>query len=179
MTHTPQSIAQALVDIAQTIAEGYDTQIKALPPEAKTEKKALTIQKEMASLCIRCGLLAHSAQMADMMEKRMLTPAPQGFLARIDDPCYKAFCDMSPADREVVTPYIHGLYFMADQFLIQWKSELTRAEAAEDTAGVFELNLKLGTVLRVLTSWEAWWQCHAKELPALPPMSAMEELLHE
>ena len=56
---------------------------------------------------------------------------------------------------------------------------LARAEAAGDAVGIFEQNLKLGTVLRVLTSWEAWWQFHAKELPALPPMSAMEELLHE
>ena len=177
MTHTPQSVEQALADIANTIAGEYETKLRSLTPEAKTEKKALSIQREMAGLCIRCGLLAHTHRSPQGMINRLLRP--QSFLERIDETCYKAFCDMSPADREVVTPYIHGLYFMADQFLIQWKSELTRAEAAEDTAGVFELNLKLGTVLRVLTSWEAWWQFHAKELPALPPMSAMEELLHE
>ena len=176
MTHTPQSVEQALKDIAQTIADEYESRVKTLDPAAKTERKALSIQREMAVLCIRCGLL--NAQLSPQVIINRMLP-PHSFLARIDETCYRAFCDMPPADRELVTPYIHGLYLMADQFLIQWKSELARAEAAVDTVGVFELNLKLGTVLRVLTSWEAWWQFHAKELPALPPMSAMEELLHE
>ena len=63
--------------------------------------------------------------------------------------------------------------------MIPWKKEFFRAEAAGDASGIFELNLKISIVTRVLHAWKDWWQSHADELPALPPMSAMEELLYE
>ena len=176
MNNTAIMVYDTLFQIADDFATDYAAQ--AAETQGRTEKKALTIQKEMAGLCIRCGLLAHTLKdWLTVMTNRML--APNSFLAGIDEPCYKAFCDMPPADREIVTPYVHGLYFMADQFLIPWNKEFFRAEAAGDASGIFELNLKISIVTRVLHAWKDWWQSHADELPALPPMSAMEELLHE
>ena len=166
MNHTPKTLVDALIAIARNIVEEYDQQIKALEPAAKTEKKALIIQREMASLCNRAGLVgfAHPNYCED---------------ARIPDSRFRTTTAHYPAvtayygalsedDRRVVLPYLHSLYFMSINFLIPWRAELTRAEGAGDVAAAFELGLKIHTVERVLEARRVWWQENADRLPAMP-----------
>ena len=71
-------------------------------------------------------------------------------------------------DRRLVLHYLRSLYFMAYTFLIPWKAELARAKETGDIAAVFELELQINTVKRVLDARNAWWQEHADELPPMP-----------
>ena len=88
MNNTAIMVYDTLFQIADDFATDYAAQ--AAETQGRTEKKALTIQKEMAGLCIRCGLLAHTLKdWLTVMTNRML--APNSFLAGIDEPCYKAF----------------------------------------------------------------------------------------
>ena len=166
MTHTPQSIEQALIDIAYTIADEYDAQIKTLDPSAKTEKKALSIQREIARLSNHAGLNGFSGpnyerhmELADRRFRNITAPYPAVTAY------YNA---LTEDDRRIVLHYLRSLYFMAYTFLIPWKAELTRAKETGDIAAVFELELKINTVKRVLDARNAWWREHADELPPIP-----------
>ena len=50
MIYTPQSIEKALVTIAEEMAIQYDAELKLTDPTAKTQRKALTIEREIAKL---------------------------------------------------------------------------------------------------------------------------------
>ena len=69
-------------------------------------------------------------------------------------------------DRHLVLFFLQSLYCMTTFF--PWKSELIRAQETGDVAAVFELELKINTVARVLDARNAWWQEHADELPEIP-----------
>ncbi len=166
MTHTPQSIEQALKDIAQTIADEYDAKIKTLDPAAKTEKKALSIQREIARLCNHAGLNGFSTpnyeRHMELADRRF-----RNITARY--PAVTAYYDaLTEDDRRAVLHYLRSLYFMAYTFLIPWKAELARAKDAGDAAAVFELELKINTVTRVLDARNAWWLENAADLPEIP-----------
>lgn len=166
MNHTPKTLVDALIAIARNIVEEYDQQIKALEPAAKTEKKALIIQREMASLCNRAGLVgfAHPNYCEDprIPDSRFRTitahyPAVTAYYGAL-----------SEDDRRIVLPYLHSLHFMSINFLIPWRAELSRAEGAGDAAAAFELGLKIHTVERVLEARRVWWEKNADSLPAMP-----------
>ena len=166
MNHSPKALVDALIAIAQAMVEEYDQQIKALDSAAKTEKKALIIQREMASLCNRAGLVgfAHPNYCEDarIPDSRFRTTTAHY-------PAVTAYYgSLSEDDRRVVLPYLHSLYFMSINFLIPWRAELTRAEGAGDAAAAFELGLKIHTVERVLEARRVWWQENADTLPAMP-----------
>lgn len=166
MNHSPKALVDALIAIAQAMIEEYDQQIKALDSAAKTEKKALIIQREMASLCNRAGLVgfAHPNYCEDprIPDSRFRTTTAHY-------PTVTAYYGaLSEEDRRVVLPYLHSLYFMSINFLIPWRAELSRAEGAGDAAATFELGLKIHTVTRVLEARRNWWKENADQLPAMP-----------
>ncbi len=166
MNHPPKALVEALIAIAQTIVEEYDAQLKALEPTARTEKKALIIQREMASLCNRAGLVgfAHPNYCEDAR-----IPDSRFCTITAHYPAVTAYYGaLSEDDRRVVLPYLHSLYFMSINFLIPWRVELTRAEGAGDAAAAFELGLKIHTVERVLEARRVWWEKNADSLPAMP-----------
>ncbi|MBQ9150652.1 MAG: hypothetical protein IJX72_00245 [Clostridia bacterium] len=166
MNHTPQTIVQALIGIAQDIVDEYNAQIKVLEPSAKTEKKALITQREMASLCNRAGLVgfAHPNYCADPR-----IPDSRFCVTTAHYPAVTAYYGaLAEDDRRAVLPYLHSLYFMSINFLIPWRAEFSRAKDAGDAAAAFELGLKIHTVERVLDARRAWWQENAAELPAMP-----------
>ncbi len=172
---TPAEVLEQLHGIALQAAAEYDERLKALPADAKTEKKALTIQREMATLYIRAIMPGYGKTpnhaLLDFMERRIRQEAANPF------PAVPALYDATPAeDRPLLLPYLLGLSFIESQFLRPWRAEADTA-AAGDVVAAFELKLKIATVSDVLARGEAWWQATAAEgrLPILP---TAEELLH-
>lgn len=167
MNHTPRSVKRSLIDIAYAIASEYDERLKALDPSAKTEKKALSIQREIAKLCNAApGLIAYGdsdfEKSTAILERRFRTITAHY-------PAVNAYYDTLPTeDRPLALFYLQSLYSMSINFLLPWKAELTRAEEAGDAAAAFELGLKIHTVERVLAARRAWWQENAAELPVIP-----------
>ncbi len=164
---TPVEVIDALRAIALAIADEYTAQLATVLPDSKTERRALRIQREMATLYDRAFLPwregAPIDQVLAFMERRWRRIAATHASALL------AHYDAATEDaRRVMLPYLHGRTFCASQFLRPWREELARAEAAEDVAAVFELKLKLGTVGRVLEAQDAWWRANADRLPAIP-----------
>ncbi len=174
---TPDEVMAALYRIATEIADGYAARLAALPAESKTERKALTIQREMATLYIRTIIPGYGKTplngLLTFMDRRLRQ------LTAVHSPAIRtAYEAATEADRRVMLPYLLGLCFEESQFLRPWRAELATAEAAGDVVAAFELKLKLATVTQVLRAGADFWQTEsaAGHLPALPPM---EELLHE
>ena len=53
---TGLEIQDAMAKIAADYAADADSRVKALPADAKREKKAIIIEREMYNLCSRAGL---------------------------------------------------------------------------------------------------------------------------
>jgi len=166
MNHAPQFVEKALVTIAEEIVIEYDAEIKTLTPDDRTQRKALTIQREIAKLCNHAGLNGFAASsfdehmaLADKRFRNITKPYPY---------VTSYYKSLSETDRRTVLPYLRSLYFMTVTFLIPWKNELAQAEEAGDVIAVFELKLKINTVARILDARNAWWQKNALHLPVIP-----------
>ncbi len=169
---TPADVLTALQDIALTIADEYAAKLAALPAEAKTERKALIIQREMATLYIRTVLPGYGKTPTDallaFMERRLRQVAADRFPAVLAH--YEAATE---ADRRVMLPYLLGWCFEESHFLAPWRAELTEAERYGDVEAAFALKLKIATVTQVLKAGEAFWHRNADRLPAVPPIKEM------
>ena len=164
MNNTAIMVYDTLFQIADDFATDYAAQ--AAETQGRTEKKALTIQKEMASLCNRAGLVgfAHPNYCEDPR-----IPDSRFCVTTAHYPAVTAYYGaLSEDDRRIVLPYLHSLYFMSINFLIPWRAELSRAEGAGDATAAFELGLKINTVTRVLEARRNWWKENADRLPAMP-----------
>lgn len=164
---TPDEVIRALRAIALEIADEYTAKLSAIPPDAKTERRALLIQREMATLYDRACLPwregAPINQLLAFMERRWRN------VATTHAPELLAYYEAAPEDaRRVMLPYLLGHTFCVSQFLRPWREELARAEAAVDVAAVFELKLKLGTISRVIEVQGDWWRENADRLPVIP-----------
>ncbi len=174
---TPDEVLEQLRGIALRAAAEYDARLKALPADAKTEKKALIIQREMAILYTRTILPGHGKTPNDalltFMDRRLRHEAIIGVF-----PSALALYDAAAEEeRRLMVPYLLGLCFTESQFLRPWRAEASTATAAGDVAAAFELKLKVATVSDVLARGEAWWQATAAE-GRLPTLPTAEELLH-
>ncbi len=168
----PADVLTALQDIALTIADEYAARLATLPADAKTERKALTVQREMATLYIRTvlpgvGKTSTEALLA-FMDRRLRQLTTDRFPAVLAH-----YESATEADRRVMLPYLLGWCFEESQFLVPWRAELTEAERYGDVEAAFMLKLKIATVTRVLEATEAFWQGNTDRLPAVPPAKEM------
>ncbi len=163
----PIEVIRALRSIALTIADEYAAKLATLPPDAKTERRACLIQREMATLygraCLPWREGAPIHQILAFMERRWRN------VATTNAPELLAHYEAATEDaRRVMLPYLLGHTFCVSQFLRPWRQELAKAEEAEDIAAVFELKLKLGTVSHVIEAQADWWRANADRLPTIP-----------
>ncbi len=163
---TPTEVLDALVSIAATAAEQYDSQLRTLPADAKTERKALTIQREMATLYIRAVLPEYGKTPIDalhaFMDRRLRQVTETDFPDILET--YEA---ASAEDRRLLAPFLLGLTFCKSQFTGPWMKEFLKAQEVGDVTAAFELKLKINTVTRVLCEGIRWWEAHPDTLPQI------------
>ncbi len=164
---TPADVLAGLNDTVLAVANEYNNRLSSLPAESTTEKKALIIQREMATLYLRTILAGYGRTPNDallaFMDKRLRQ------VAGTCCPALLAFYEAAAAtDHAVMCPYLLGHTFQRTQFLRPWSAELAKAEASGDVAAAFELKLKRGTVAQVLAATDAWWQAQGDALPVIP-----------
>ncbi len=154
---TGLEIQDAMAKIAADYAADADSRLKALPADAKREKKAIIIEREMYNLCSRAGLLyyAKNAKSEDHLHWVC------GFLLKFLAPYPKTAVLFAEADDETklkLAPYLRGVIFMDDQYLKPNRAALAKAEEAGDAEEIFELRIKVGAVAKVIDAWRSWWK---------------------
>ncbi len=151
---TPIEIEKALAEIVLDKERAADEKLKALDKNAKTEKKALMIEKGMYSLCLRAGLLYNTIgereHCIELKSRRMLN------FMRMFPEVKETYESADGEEKLRMTAALYGEIWMADQFVLMYRSQLSRAEAAGETALTFELKLKLDAVESVLAAWREW-----------------------
>ncbi len=151
---TGLEIQDAMAKIAADHAADADARLKALPNDAKREKKAIIVEREMYNLCCRAGLLYHTKNAKSEEHLRWVC----GVLPKFLTPYPKAAALFAEADDETklkLAPYLRGVTFMNDQFLKPNREALEKAKDAEE---IFELRIKVGAVALVLDEWRSWWK---------------------
>ena len=151
---TPVEIEKALADIVIARDNACKEKIKMLSPDKQTEKKALSIESGMYSLCLRGGLFYNQnddrAKAIALKNTRMpnLTgkyPTLKQYYSSADD-----------AEKIRLTAALYGEVWLEDQFVSIYRTELDKAEKHGDAAKIFENRIKYEAVRSVLAEWKSW-----------------------
>ncbi|MBQ8508951.1 MAG: hypothetical protein IJ493_03495 [Clostridia bacterium] len=142
----------ALREIAHRYQEQYDAQIEALSKDAKLERKALLIQRNMAGHCASFARMEYNGHIYDTRE-RMIFRSYHYFDVHRD-----AYAQLAGDERESFLIYAHAISMVRGCFYDKHKAELAAAEASGNVEGVFEQLLICGVVGQILDDWRAWWK---------------------
>lgn len=151
---TPVAIEKALAEIVLEKERMVDEKLKGLDKSAKTEKKALMIEKGMYSLCVHAGLLYNTIGERDhciqIKSTRMLNHMK--LCPNVKEVFEKADQD----ERLRMTAALYGELWMTDQFVVTYRSQLAKAKECGETALCFELKIKLEALESALSAWKYW-----------------------
>lgn len=148
-------IDQAMYDIVAQKYTECQGRLDAVAKENKSERKALIIEKEMYGLCNRAGLLV------DVTGKREHVLAVTRYRVTGDilqryHRLNEAFTQLDEEEKLRFVAALQAEIFMRDQIMNGYYAEYEAAKAAEDTKGMFELQIKIGACENVFRAWEAW-----------------------
>ncbi len=150
----PIEIEKALAEVVIAREMDCKQRIQSLPPEAKTEKKALLIEQGMYSLCLHAGLLYNVLGGREKVIATKCNRMPK-FLKE-----YPKLLDrfQKSADEEQLkmTAALYGEVWMRAQFLRNYRTELRLAREKGSADQMFELQIKTAVVESVLSDWQRW-----------------------
>ncbi|MBE6638618.1 MAG: hypothetical protein E7616_04070 [Ruminococcaceae bacterium] len=153
---TPIEIEKALAEIVLEKERIVDEKLRVLDKGAKTEKKALMIEKGMYSLCLHAGLLYNAMGETERAKCIEIKSRRMPYFMRMFPEIKKAYESADCEEKLHMTAALYGEIWMKEQFVLMYRSQLSRAEAAGETALIFELGLKLDAVESVLAAWKEW-----------------------
>lgn len=147
-----------LIENMKTIVDGYDSsfakRMEELPKEAKTERKALLIQRGMCNVVKAACLLAYANNSTLPLHKSRLS------YMSVSEKDQQTLSALSKNDKDTATAYLATIHFAKAYFLIPYKNELAVAENSDDNDMIFELRIKVKTFDIILTSLRDWWSEH-------------------
>lgn len=151
--------AKALAEIAQAKVNEFDTQLAALEPAAKTERKALTIARQMASHAASFAMMPARGGAAfvggggkkEMFERRIFREFPW-----FRD-CEAAYRALDEDGQGSFRTYAFAFGFIKETFYDKRKAVLDAPEGANANA-LFEAKIICGVLGDILTAWQAWWR---------------------
>ena len=136
---------EALCELSERYIDEYEAALKSTPRENKLEKRALSIQLNMAKLtrtfmCFNYNRVPMKEQhkVQKILLQRFGIPEP-------DDPAYAALTEDA---------------FLRQAFIDRHIEKLTAALASGNADQVFESRIVLGTLYAILREWLAWWREH-------------------
>ncbi|MBQ2708455.1 MAG: hypothetical protein IJF67_09325 [Clostridia bacterium] len=144
----------ALYDIADAYAQRFAAEAAKLPPEAKIEKKALLIQRNIAGNCAGFPRMEYAGHILDTRERMVFA---QNHYYK---DCREQFEVLTGDAREMFLVWAHAMTMVRRCFYDKHMADLAAAEEANDVEAVFENRLICGVVGQILDDWRAWWKAH-------------------
>ena len=148
---TVYDIHEALWKITAAEYEQCKDRLNILSKESKTERKAIQIELGMYNVCLRAGLLSEDHKRVLAVRGSFVKRFLKDFPAVAD-----AFQNASKEEQEAITVALGGDMFMRTQFLVPYQNEMNQARGVQDVSKIFEINIKLGAIEKVLHKWEKW-----------------------
>ena len=151
---TPVEIEKALADIVIARDNACKEKIKTISSDKQTEKKALSIESGMYSLCLRGGLFYDPNGDREKAIALKNTRMPN-FVEKY--PIFaKYYSSADDAEKIRLTAALYGEVWLEDQFVSIYRTELDKAEKHGDAAKIFENRIKYEVVKSVLAEWKSW-----------------------
>ena len=151
---TPTQIDQALIDILAAKKAECEARLQGIPKENKSEKKAVHLELGMYTLCQNAGFLINTTGGREGVLRTRRAVIGQ-ILSKYPKTA-SVFAALDEEKQQEFTSALQAELFLRDQFLPQYREALTAATAADDTDGMLEMRIKIGTVESVFDAWEAW-----------------------
>lgn len=140
----------ALHGLAKRYADEYDARLTELAPDAKIERKALSIQKNMAEIGGTFPRYEYNGHVYDTREKQVF-----GQLHYFDEH-RETFERLTEGEREAFLIYTAAVSMLRCNFYDKRRAVLEVADA--DAEAVFEARLICGVVGQILDDWRQWWR---------------------
>ena len=148
-------IDQAMYDIVMEKYNDCQLRLDAVPKENKSERKALIIEREMYNLCNRAGLIVYVTGKRESIlinTRYRVTGQILQKYPRLNE----VFTQLGEEEKIRFIAALQAEIFMRDQIVNGYYAEYEAAKAAEDTKGMFELQIKIGACENVFQAWETW-----------------------
>ena len=146
-----------MVETARKAAEGYAEQLKTLSKEDRMQKKALSIQKQMAENCAGFAAMGYTkTTWPEQIERRetILRNHTQVLVPYAD-----VLASLTDEDeRFTFILYAHTNWFLHNAFLDKHIGNLNAAKAAGQPEKAFDDRIILGTVYSICREWREWWK---------------------
>ena len=148
---------EALCEIAERYIDEYEAALKSVPRENRLEKRALSIQLNMATLtrtfvCFnynRVPMKQQSFVRKSIMHRFGVTEP--------DTPEYAA---LTEDDRGAWIQFAETTAFLHQAFIDRHLAQLKSGSEAGEADRVFESRIVLGTLYTILREWLGWWREH-------------------
>ena len=151
---TDIEIDKALIDIMAEKKQACQARLDATPKENKTEKKALHLELGMFTLCQNAGFLINTTGGREGVLRTRRTVIAQILCKH---PALRArFESFGEEDQKKFIAAWQAELFLRDQFLAQYREELSAAASFGDIGGILEMKIKIGVLENVFDAWEAW-----------------------
>ena len=148
---------EALCEISERYIEEYEAALKSVPRENRLEKRALSIQLNMATLTRT--FVCFNYNRGPMKEQ---SPAQKNMLRRFgipepDDPEYAA---LTEDGQSAWIQFAGSTAFLHQAFIDQHLAKLSAGVNSGNADQVFESRIVLGTLYTILREWLGWWREH-------------------
>lgn len=151
---TYMEIDKALIDILAEKKAACEKRLNEIPKENKREKKAVHLELGMYTLCQNAGFMVNTTggregviRVRRTVVNRILSKFPK---------TQAMFEALGEEDQKKFIAALQAEIFLRDQFLPTYRCELESATAANDTDGMMEMRIKIGSLKNIFVAWEAW-----------------------
>ena len=148
-------IDKAMYDIVTEKYTECQRRLDAVAKENKSERKALIIEREMYGLCNRAGLIVYVTGKREHILTVTRYRVTGDILQRYPQ-LNEVFTQLGEEEKLRFLAALQAEIYMRDQIVNGYYAEYEAAQAAEDTKGLFELQIKIGACENVCRAWEAW-----------------------
>ena len=144
-----------MYDIVMEKYNECQCRLDAVPKENKGERKALIMEREMYGLCNRAGLIVYVTGKREhvlAVTRYRVTGEILQRYPRLNE----VFTQLVEEEKLRFVAALQAEIFMRDQIVRGYYTEYEAAKDAEDTEGMFELQIKIGACENAFKAWENW-----------------------
>ena len=148
---------EALCEIAERYIEEYEAALKSVPKENRLEKRALSIQLNMAKLT-RTFVCFNYNRVPMKQQSFVRKSIMHRFGAA--EPDTAEYTTLSEDEKSAWIQFAETTAFLHQAFINRHLEALNAGLESGNADQVFESRIVLGTLYTVLRDWLAWWREH-------------------
>lgn len=147
---TADELKELMYGFAAEKEDGYERQLASLDKDSKTERKALTIQKNMAKNCALFPKNHFGGRYYEVRENIVFRHIPDNIFSGYEE----QYNILGGEEKKLFLVFAYPMLLVMNTFYLP-RVETVNSET--DTAKVFEAKLIEGTVGEILREWQRYW----------------------